>query len=196
MRRFLPLLLLLVVAVPLLILLNARFGWILKKNLGGVKYPSKPIASSVSQMITEDPTNVLNRENPIGASLTRPTDHPEAKTRTVRGNYKSFQNGIVTIDTVGSTIDVRVGNDIYAVCTPRYWTNADGKRFDLRQVWFDTSAITLTNYRGTAKNETEADFGKEQVAFTTDTHLIMFTLESPVDKTLFAKKVWILGCNP
>lgn len=190
MKRILPIaVLILLVIIPLLIILDAKF----QKYVEGrkVSYPSSPIASSVQQQLEELGGLVVK----LSPTPQLPNSLPPPKTRSVYGSYQKYADGVLTVNTGSTAIDVKVDSEVFAVCTPRYWANPDGQKFDITRVWFDMSSLTLTNYKATSANEKQTIFQTEQPKLTKDTHIFVFAQEHPVDKSLLAKKIWIIECN-
>ena len=190
MKRILPIaILILLVIIPLLIVLDAKF----QRYIEGRKasYPSSPIASSVQQQLEELGSPVIN----LSPAPQLPNSYSPPKTRSVYGSYQAYADGVLTVNTGSTAIDVKVDSEVFAVCTPRYWVNPDGKKFDITRVWFDMSSLTLTNYKATSPNEKQTIFQTEQPQLTKDTHIFVFAQEPPVDKSLLAKKIWIIECK-
>lgn len=196
MKRLLPLLLLAIsILIPLLILVDTRLRQRAQEKNSRVSYLKEPLAANVLKMGEELESK---SGKPASTSATnKPSDaFPEPVMRSVRGWYASYRNGILAVDTGASKISTVISDDTFTVCTPQYWTNPDGTKFDVSQAWIDMSKLTLTNYRATGTNETEASFLQVQSKLTPTNNIAVFALESPKDKTLFAKKLWIVGCTP
>jgi hypothetical protein len=191
MERKLPIVILilgilLALMVPIFIVVNSLYGKKQTKptTVARPSYPKGALPSDLGEFFaTPTPTGVQKKEE------TKPV-----ATKFFRGSYQSFNDGVLTVNPGGRPIEARMDTDTNTVCVPRFWPTADGGKYDITTAWTDMSFTNMDNYKTSAKNETKVSFSEYFPKLTSDDHLMVFALQSQDGKTLFAKKLWIVGC--
>lgn len=187
MKRLLPLfVIVLALLLPLIIFLNIR---IQKKinQLAPVSYPSRAIPVSAEDMVREARGEGI--EKPESKKI---VEKPILKV--VRGFYKEFSNSQLSVNTGASVLTTVVTPDLFTVCTPQYWNDNTGNRYDITKAWVDFSGVNLENYTNLGPNERAVRFLDLQPTFTSKTHLIILGQELTSDAIFVTKKVIIVGC--
>lgn len=115
---------------------------------------------------------------------------PQQKLVSMRGFYRSYTNGTLSLFASQSTLETYIPPDVFTVCIPRFWNNTDTVG-----AYMDISSITLDNYANLGPRETAAQFSSYLPKFKTTTHLMIFGIADESLNSVIAKKVWIFGCE-
>lgn len=185
--------LILAIAIPLLIVLDSRLRKQVSKRitLPPPKYSNIPLPASVDVMKQE--TGIAG--SPTPTPVAGAASFPEPKLVTIRGFFSSLKDGVLTLNTGTNALSAEVSDDVFTVCTAQTWKDADGNEYDITRTWIDLSQVTIANYNQVGINENLVNFRDYKNVLTSDTHIIVYALESPADRTLVARKLWIVGCK-
>lgn len=146
------------------------------------------------------PPNVIYNTSPIDVNQSGTTPEPiktfsgitlpQQKLVSMRGFYRSYTNGTLSLFAGQSTLEAYIPADVFTVCIPRFWNNTDTVG-----AYMDISSVTLDNYANLGPRETAAQFSSYLPKFKATTHLMIFGIADESVNAVISKKVWIFGCE-